>query len=267
MIPRDKALSFYLCSNILPLSDLLSLSPSPPSPTFIMSLLEQPNLSHDTLLRDLADVQLNHFQDVLSYPSETTGKIIVLNGFPGTGKLTILKHLKSLLPADTTCLLDNHLLIDPVVAVIPDRSESHHALRRSVRAPIFEELSNQAKKGHTILMTACLATGCLTDEAFYQEHLNISRRSHTTIYWINVKCRRAIHEQRVSTPERQQDSKTKLTNKRLLRLISETHKLIEPQVISRGDNGVDLVFEELDVSGSVEDSVRCLVDILGRSFE
>jgi hypothetical protein len=232
-----------------------------------MSLLEQPTLSHDTVLRDLTDVQLNHSQDLLSYPPRTTGKIIVLNGFPGTGKLTILKHLKNLLPTDTTCLLDNHQLIDPVVTVIPGRSDSHHALRRSVRAPIFEELGNQAKKGHTILMTACLAAGCPTDEDFYQEYLSISRRSNTTIYWINVKCRRAIHEQRVSTPERQQCSMMKLTDKHLLRLIRETHNLIEPQVISRGDSGVDLVFEELDVSGSVEDSVCCLLDILGRFFE
>src|SRR6478609_4405709 len=95
----------------------------------------------------------------------SSGKIVVLNGFPGTGKLTILKHLQKYLPTETTCLLDNQLLIDPVVAVIPDRSDRHHELRRSVRAPIFEELAHRAEQGHTILMTACLAADSPRDEA------------------------------------------------------------------------------------------------------
>ncbi|KAB8231235.1 uncharacterized protein BDW43DRAFT_283119 [Aspergillus alliaceus] len=74
---------------------------------------------------------LNTIPSSLSLHAQpTTGKIIVLNGFPGTGKLTILKQAKELLPADTTILMDNHLLIDPVTAVIPDRSDEHHELRR-----------------------------------------------------------------------------------------------------------------------------------------
>jgi hypothetical protein len=45
----------------------------------------------------------------------------------------------------------------------------------------------------------------------------------------------------------------------------DTHKLIEPDVVSRGDTGLKLAFEKLDVSGSVEDSIGCLLDIMVRS--
>ncbi|KAM0428836.1 hypothetical protein ACHAPT_006636 [Fusarium lateritium] len=97
------------------------------------------------------------------------GKIVVLNGFPGTGKLTILKKAKELLPAETTCLLDNHLLIDPVEAVIPGRCHQHHELRRMIRAPVFEKLRERARRGHVILMTSCLVEDHERDARVLQE--------------------------------------------------------------------------------------------------
>ncbi|KAH6963708.1 hypothetical protein DER45DRAFT_534932 [Fusarium avenaceum] len=212
-----------------------------------MSLPKPSNTPIKKALENLTIPRQDNIQDPRALRLSPSGKIVVLNGLPGTGKLTILKHLKELISEFATCLLDNHLLIDPVTAVIPNRTDRHHELRRLVRGPIFEELSNQARKGHTILMTACLAAGVPIDEAFYQEHLDISRRSDTPIYWINVECRRDIHEQRVSTPERQQDSKAKLTDIHILRLIMDAHKLIEPDFISRGDSSVELAFGKLDV--------------------
>ncbi|KAH7266759.1 uncharacterized protein BKA55DRAFT_553216 [Fusarium redolens] len=69
----------------------------------------------------MTSLQSHRISDAELSEQKPPGKIVVLNGFPGTGKLTILQHLKKFLPSDTTCLLDNHLLIDPVAAVIPDR--------------------------------------------------------------------------------------------------------------------------------------------------
>ncbi|OAA60754.1 WSC domain protein [Cordyceps fumosorosea ARSEF 2679] len=87
----------------------------------------------------------NKIAEEMPMPKRSSGRIVVLNGFPGTGKLTILKQAKTLLPADMTCLLDNHLLIDPVVAIVPGRSDEHHQLRRRVRAPIFGKLGERGK--------------------------------------------------------------------------------------------------------------------------
>ncbi|KAI1072637.1 hypothetical protein LB507_003302 [Fusarium sp. FIESC RH6] len=211
--------------------------------------------SSETLQRDK-----RHLEQSQQISGSLSGKIVVLNGFPGTGKLTILKHLQKYLPAETTCLLDNHLLIDPVVAVIPDRSDRHHELRRSVRAPIFEELAHQAKQGHTILMTACLAANCPRDEAVFREHLDIASKAQVPLYWINVHCHRNVLKQRVSTPERQQGSKTKLTDVDVLWDILERNSLLKPS--SNGNGDVRLVFESMDVSGEVETSVICLLNII-----
>ncbi|UPL00693.1 hypothetical protein LCI18_011627 [Fusarium solani-melongenae] len=129
------------------------------------------------------------------------GKIIVLTGFPGTGKLTILKKVKELLPTETTCLLDNHLLIDPVVAAIPSRSQEHHELRRKIRVPIFEKLRERAQQGHTILMTACLVEDDERDAGVLQEHLNMAHDADVPIFWVNVHCSYAVLEQRVASPK------------------------------------------------------------------
>ncbi|KAH9429255.1 hypothetical protein MCOR27_007042 [Pyricularia oryzae] len=63
----------------------------------------------------------------------TGGKMVVLNAFPATGKLTILKEAKEVLAAATTCFGGQP---PPVAAIMSDRSPEHHELRRLVRAPV-----------------------------------------------------------------------------------------------------------------------------------
>ncbi|GKU18365.1 unnamed protein product [Fusarium langsethiae] len=141
--------------------------------------------SHGALaLLNLEGLQQHHAPNpnIVQTESSSSGKIVVLNGFPGTGKFTILKRLQKHLPDDgSTCLLDNHLLIDPVATVIPDRSDRHHQLRRLVRAPIFVELGKRAKDGDTILMTACLGADNQRDDDFLHEHLDIARNNGVPI--------------------------------------------------------------------------------------
>ena len=188
-----------------------------------------------------------------------TGRIIVLNGFPGTGKLTILKRLRQLLPPNT-CLLDNHLLIDPVAAIFPDRNDEHHELRRLVRAPIFEALRKRAKEGHAVLLTACLAQDSPIDTAFLEEHLDMVRGTNTTLHWINVHCDPATLEERLTSPERFSGSKTKLTATNILRVMLQDHRLIQPP------EGLRNVFiGSVDVSGSVDSSVELLIAMVGNT--
>ncbi|KAK7422843.1 hypothetical protein QQX98_001409 [Neonectria punicea] len=140
--------------------------------------------------------------------------------------------------------MDNHLLIDPVVAVIPDRSDEHHELRRMIRTPIFEKLGKQAQEGHVILMTACLVEDSKWDTALLQEHLDMACRADVTIFWVNVYW-----------------TKAKLTNVRVLRDLLHEHHLIEPRKSDDGET--TLVVETLDVSGPVELSVSRLISMIG----
>ncbi|KAF9873196.1 chloramphenicol phosphotransferase-like protein [Colletotrichum karsti] len=193
-------------------------------------------------------------------PPSTPGKIVVLNGFPGTGKLTILQRAKTLLPPATTLLVDNHLLIDPVAAVIPERSAEHHALRRAVRAPIFKKLAERARAGCVVLMTACLAEGDETDAAFLGEYVDMVRGSGVELFWVSVECEQTVLEERVKSAGRG-EGRMKLTDVGVLREMLGRYRLIEAG--RRGDGGMRVVVRTLDVSGSVEGSVRDLMSVIG----
>ena len=197
----------------------------------------------------------------MPWRQSSSGKIIILNGFPGAGKLTILKRVYELLPAEKTRLLDNHLLIDPVQAVYPDRSPEHHELRRKVRKPVFDSLSKLAQDGRIILMTACLAANNDRDAAFLEEHLAMVRGTEVPLFWINVHCDLAVLEQRVGNLERCQSAKTKLTDVNVLQTLVREHRLIRP--CESSDESVVLIVKTLDVSGTVEASVGCLMDMVG----
>jgi len=197
----------------------------------------------------------------MPYQQSSGGRIVVLNGFPGTGKFTILKYAKKLLPANKTRLSDNHLLIDPVQTIYPDRSPEHHELRRKLREPVFESLSKLAQEGHVILMTACLADDNDRDAAVFQEHLAMVHGTDVPLFWVNTHCDQAVLEQRVRSPERCQLAKTKLTNVGVLQELVREHRLIRPH--ESGDRSTRLVVESLDVSGEMEMSVSRLMDIVG----
>lgn len=70
--------------------------------------------------------------------------IIHINAFPGTGKLTICHELLALLRPPHAKLVHNHLLINPVDAILDRTQPGYQTLRRSVRAAIFHALAHEA---------------------------------------------------------------------------------------------------------------------------
>ncbi|KAK1254851.1 hypothetical protein MKX08_008846 [Trichoderma sp. CBMAI-0020] len=156
------------------------------------------------------------------------GKVVVLTGFPGTGKLTIATKMKSYFPEDTIRLIDNHLLIDPARAIYPGRSAAHCELRRKIRKVAFDTIRKIAQEGKTVLMTACLVDS-KADIRTFEEHISIVRTTCIPIYWLNLGCDRDVLEKRVTSEERREWGKTKLTNASVLRQMVEDHKLLNPR--------------------------------------
>jgi broad-specificity NMP kinase len=72
--------------------------------------------------------------------------IIHINGFPGTGKLTIARLVANMLNTETrttTKLIHNHLLIDPTDAVLHRTQPGYQALRKAIRAAVFGALERE----------------------------------------------------------------------------------------------------------------------------
>jgi len=190
------------------------------------------------------------------------GMVVVLNGFPGTGKHTIFKRLQELLPADKSSrLVDNHLLIDPVQALFPDRSDDHHALRRRIRDVVFPCISKLAQEGHVVLMTACLATETHRDAVCFREHLALVRGTDMPLYWVSASCDRERLVERAQSDERVQSNKAKLTDPAILEGLVNAHHLLEPGELSGGST--NLVVGSLDTNGEVDDSARRLMEMVG----
>ena len=186
--------------------------------------------------------------------------IVVLNGFPGTGKHTILKRLLELLPASSR-LVDNHLLIDPAHALFPSRTDAHHALRRDLRSAVFPYIRTLAQRGHIVLMTACLAAGDDRDAAVFREHLALVRGTDVPLYWVSAACDRERLVERAQSDERVRSGKTKLTDPAVLEGLVDAHRLLEPR--EWGEGLTNLVVGALDTNGEVDDSARRLMEMVG----
>lgn len=73
----------------------------------------------------------------------TPHPIVYINGFPGVGKLTIGRHLATLLSPLNGKLVHNHLLINPADAVLSRSQPGYQALRHAVRAAIISALIHE----------------------------------------------------------------------------------------------------------------------------
>ncbi|KAM0477847.1 hypothetical protein ACHAPX_005613 [Trichoderma viride] len=173
------------------------------------------------------------------------GKVVVLNGFPGTGKLTIATKMRSYFPEDTIRLIDNHLLIDPAQAIYPGRSAAHCELRRKLREVAFDAIRKIAQEGKTVLMTACLVDN-EADVKIFEEHTSIVRNTHIPIYWLNLGCDRYVLEKRVTSKERREGGKPKLTDASVLRQMVEDHRLLNPRPYDY--ESVRLIAESMDAT-------------------
>lgn len=181
-------------------------------------------------------------------PSKTAS-VILLNGFPGVGKSAIGQELFRLFGSANARFLDNHLLIDPVQAILPGRDTGHKSLRREFRRVAFTALKELQDPDVVIILTGCLGSTQEDLEVFY-EHLQIAVHRCIPMYLVNITCEEKEHLSRLTSTERSQDNKTKLQNQDTLHDLLRNHTLIQPKVNEISFTmDVDLRLVELDSSG------------------
>ncbi|KAH4900261.1 hypothetical protein HBI80_161130 [Parastagonospora nodorum] len=165
------------------------------------------------------------------------GCIVFLNGFPGVGKLTIAQIMMHNLPAETTCLIDNHVLIDPAEAII--------------RRVAFEALTKEMVSHPNVKV---IVTGCLADNsediAVLAEHVRVTQDTDGPFYLVEVTCYRAEHGRRLEAPTCATGGKTKLQDGSILQVLLEQNRLVKvrslPTELLRA---VDVSCFELDTTG------------------
>ncbi|MCU4180537.1 AAA family ATPase [Bosea sp. BH3] len=160
------------------------------------------------------------------------GPIVHINGWPGTGKLTIARELARLLDAR---LLDNHSILDPAHALFDRRDPLHHSLRRSLRAAVFDHLRRMQPQ------TALLFTDALSEDAHdvavFDEYRQLAgdRAAPLVAVVLDIDAERNL--ERLTAVGRSE--RHKLTNPKILAALRANHRLLRA-------TGLPLV--ELDVS-------------------
>ena len=85
-----------------------------------------------------------------------TAPLAWINGFPGSGKMTVATRLQAL--HGSAILLDNHKLIDPVEAKYPRDHPQYQDERRRHRQHVFDQYASNT----TMLSQLIIFTG-MTD--------------------------------------------------------------------------------------------------------
>ncbi|EEU35866.1 uncharacterized protein NECHADRAFT_29433, partial [Fusarium vanettenii 77-13-4] len=123
--------------------------------------------------------------------------IIYINAFPGTGKLTIAKHLVSLFQTGSVKLIHNHLLINPADAVLDRDQEGYQKLRRKIRRAIFKPLIKNEETYHC----AYIFTDFQTDNDLgintSLEYMHCAEERHCQFIPITLVCEESVNLKRL----------------------------------------------------------------------
>jgi hypothetical protein len=151
---------------------------------------------------------------------KTCGQFVYINGYAGVGKLTIAKSLLPLLQQPAK-LVDNHLLIDPVAALLPRTSANYQSLRKSIRQLMLSAICLSAELSEaTVVFTDQQSSSPLgSSVAREYEAAAVQRRSQ--FLSVRIECDEEEHLRRAVSDDRKKGLTTKLTNEAIIRQMRE----------------------------------------------
>jgi hypothetical protein len=176
-------------------------------------------------------------------PSLLTGRVVLLNGFPGVGKFSIGRRLFNMFD------------YKHARAIVPGRGPEYKELRRAFREVAFDALCDTGDKSTTLIFTSCLS---LTeeDQHVFEEYLAIASRRQIPFFLFNISCDSLEHHGRLVTTERVRGSKTKLVIPEVLDDMLHEHKLVEHDYgqISLTQTAANYMFKPDTTYNSIDES-------------
>ncbi|EWY95073.1 hypothetical protein FOYG_04196 [Fusarium oxysporum NRRL 32931] len=165
---------------------------------------------------------------------------VYINGFPGIGKLTIAKELQQLLPDSK--VYHNHLVIDPIDALVERLSPGYHEMRTGLRRYILNEIAtSEHTKDKTWIFTDAREASA-AGEMGAKDYEVAARKRGVSFISIVLECEMEENIRRAINPMRSQSVDAKLTDETILRPILDTEK------IYRFGNVNDLVLDVTKLS-------------------
>ncbi|KAK1633998.1 hypothetical protein BDP81DRAFT_325366 [Colletotrichum phormii] len=170
-----------------------------------------------------------------SFQSPVTLKplpIIHLNGFPGTGKLTIARALQQQL-GPCCRLLHNHLLINPADAVLHRSETGYQDLRRAIRKAIFTLLAESPVSRNFAYVFTDFQSNDDVGSAVCAEYSETACDRGAALVSVVVTCDEATNIARIQSADRK--AHRKIVDPGLLRMFRNgvrIHRFDEPGTMS-----------------------------------
>jgi tRNA uridine 5-carbamoylmethylation protein Kti12 len=158
--------------------------------------------------------------------------IIHINGWPGCGKLTIARQLRTLLDGK---LLDNHTLLNPAEALFERGDPRWKRVRDEVRSSVLGALSSGALAGPLIITNAVADDP--DDSKLYDDYRQLAQVRQERMVAVVLECALEENVRRLTSDGRAEQHK--LTREPILRSIRERYQLHRP---------ADVPLLELDIS-------------------
>ncbi|KAK2758672.1 hypothetical protein FQN54_003362 [Arachnomyces sp. PD_36] len=143
--------------------------------------------------------------------------LVWINGFPGSGKLTIATAIAQL--HEPAVVLDNHKLIDPVEARCPRTHPDYNKERRLYRQAVLDEfVCDETTLSKLVIFTDFQSSNELGRDVA-MEYRDAARRSGRPFIPVYLTCDMDANVQRIASLERVDSGTKKLTDAQQLQAL------------------------------------------------
>jgi broad-specificity NMP kinase len=144
---------------------------------------------------------------------------IYINGYPGVGKFTVAKELEKLIPDSK--VYHNHLLIDPIAALVGRNDPHYREMRTSLRRHILDLIATSESTQHTTWIFTDSQSSDPVGSATAQDYQTAAIKRGVPLVPVILHCELEENAKRVVHEGRGAGLNTKLTDLDILRAIRQ----------------------------------------------
>ncbi len=135
--------------------------------------------------------------------------VIHINGFPGTGKLTVAGHLIDLFTDKqiSAKLVHNHLLIDPADAILHRTQPGYQQLRHAIRACIFNALETESATFENVYIFTDFQSSDPVGSGVCAEYVAMTKTRGCRLVSIVLNCEEEENLRRLTSNNRHRTGK------------------------------------------------------------